>query len=135
MIIPEMGVYGRLNYVALHELAHMWFGNLVTMKWWNDLWLKESFADFMAATNLLQNKALQHYKNNDQLFLSFLERALKVDLSICTHPISSDQVKNTDDGDNVFDQISYGKGASFIKQMSHFIGEDTLKAGINKYFT
>ena len=50
-----------LHYVALHELAHMWFGDLVTMEWWDGLWLKESFADFMSATNLLENEALKNY--------------------------------------------------------------------------
>ncbi len=47
-----------MHYIALHELAHMWFGDMVTMQWWNDLWLKESFADYLGVTNLLENPAL-----------------------------------------------------------------------------
>ena len=77
----------RLHYVALHELAHMWFGDLVTMEWWDDLWLKESFADFMGATNLIENPALQNYKNADQLFLGYLNSALEADMAKTTHPI------------------------------------------------
>ena len=50
-------------FIALHQLCHMWFGNLVTMKWWNDLWLKESFSDYMAASCLMESEDLKHYKD------------------------------------------------------------------------
>jgi aminopeptidase N len=78
----------RFHYIALHELAHMWFGDLVTMEWWNDLWLKESFADFMAATNMTENPDLINYKNSDQIFLNFLNNAIEADCLKTTHPIS-----------------------------------------------
>jgi aminopeptidase N len=95
-----------LHYVALHELAHMWFGDLVTMEWWNDLWLKESFADFMAATNMTENPHLTNYKNSNQIFLRFLIQGLGADMSKTTHPISV-TVNNTEDAVNVFDRICY----------------------------
>jgi len=122
-----------LTYVALHELSHMWFGDLVTMQWWNDLWLKESFADFCAATCLLECEALQNYKNSDLFFLAFLNQGLGADLIKSTHPISG-TVNNTEDAVNVFDMISYRKGAKFVYQMRHFVGRDILTAAIKKYF-
>lgn len=103
-----------LHYIALHELAHMWFGDLVTMQWWDDLWLKESFADFMAATNLTQNKDLANYQNSELLFLKYLDRATRADIKSSTHPIQVN-VRDTEEAVNVFDSICYEKGASFIK--------------------
>ena len=69
------------------------------------------------------------------MFLSYLNRALDADIKKSTHAISSDVVNNTEDAVNVFDAISYEKGASFIKQMSHYLGRDILTAGMNEYFT
>jgi len=120
-------------YVALHELAHMWFGDLVTMHWWNDLWLKESFADFMAATCFLECEAVSNYKNSDLLLLTYLNRAISADILKSTHAIS-DKVNNTEDAVNVFDEISYEKGAKFIYLMRHFVGRDILTSAIKKYF-
>lgn len=124
----------RLHYIALHELAHMWFGDLVTMQWWTDLWLKESFADFMAATNLSQNKELANYNHSELLFLWYLNRATAADIKSSTHPIQVN-VRDTEEAVNVFDSICYEKGASFIKQLSHYVGAKVLTAGMNEYFT
>ena len=123
-----------MHYVALHELAHMWFGDLVTMQWWNDLWLKESFADYLGVTNLLENPALSNYKNSSQLYLDYLLSAIRADVKKTTHPIQV-EVKHTEDAANVFDSICYEKGASFIKQFGHFVGRDILTNGMNEYFT
>jgi aminopeptidase N len=114
------------SYVHLHELAHMWFGDLTTMIWWNDLWLKESFADFCSATCMNETPSLSSkYKDPQILFLSFVTAALRADLKPTTHPIRVG-IKHTGDGETAFDAIPYQKGASWIKTMDNFIGRKAL---------
>ncbi len=115
----------------LHEMAHMWFGDLVTMKWWNDLWLNESFADFMedlAATN-----ATEFTDASMDVFAGSKQWAYREDQLITTHPIAAN-VKNTDESFTNFDGITYGKGAATFKQLSYSMGADVFKKGVQNYF-
>lgn len=102
----------RVAEVVAHELAHQWFGNLVTMKWWNDLWLNEGFAEFMEykAVNSFEPtwKMLETFIPND------LVRALHADESAFTHSIAL-PVQDPNEISNIFDDISYGKGSSVIR--------------------
>lgn len=112
----------------------MWFGDLVTMEWWTDLWLKESFADYLGLTNMVENPELQNYQNSDILFIRYLGMALEADTLRTTHPIQVN-VRHTEDAANVFDRICYEKGACFIKQMSYYVGRKILCAAMKDYFT
>lgn len=124
----------RHMYVHLHELAHTWFGDLTTMQWWNDLWLKESFADFCAGTCMCESVYKQHpaFASCKQIWLQFLEAGLDADLQASTHPIRV-PIKHTGDAVSAFDMISYRKGASWIKTMDYFIGRKTLQKGLGLY--
>jgi aminopeptidase N len=101
--------------VITHELSHHWFGNLVTMKWWNDLWLNESFADFVACYSL-SNLNLTKFNISDAWILFNSEKSwgYREDQLPTTHPIAT-EVKNTDVAENIFDGITYAKGAATIK--------------------
>lgn len=121
----------NLADTILHEMAHMWFGDLVTMKWWNGLWLNESFATFMAAT------AVDHatsFKGSWEAFFSQMKQwAYWEDQLVTTHPIEL-PVPTTDHADAIFDGITYGKGASVLKQLSYYIGEEEFREGLQRYF-
>jgi puromycin-sensitive aminopeptidase len=119
----------RVAVVVLHEMAHMWFGDLVTMQWWNGLWLNESFATFM------ENLSLSHWKPEWHIWDEFgLSRAAasRVDALRSTHPIES-PVNHPDDAKELFDVISYEKGCSVLYQLHEFIGAENFRRGIAAY--
>jgi aminopeptidase N len=116
---------------ALHELAHMWFGDLATMRWWDDLWLNESFATYVS------NLALAEATRFDGAWRAFhadMKRwGYQADARSTTHPISG-VVPDTDATFYNFDGITYGKGASVIKQLVAEIGPEAFRAGLRTYF-
>jgi len=115
---------------VVHELAHQWFGNLVTMKWWNDLWLNEGFATYME--NVGANFVEPNWNMLDQFIVDKLQVAFAEDQSSYSHPISVD-VTNPKDIDNIFDAISYEKGASVIRMLKSFLGSDGFTSGLQRY--
>ncbi|MDP2622769.1 MAG: aminopeptidase N [Actinomycetota bacterium] len=120
----------RAEYFT-HELAHMWFGDLVTMKWWNDIWLNESFASY---AGYLALDATGDWPGVWQDFNFRMKLwAYREDQQPTTHPIA-DEVPSTDEVFLNFDGISYGKGAAVLKQLVHAIGEDGFREGLRTYF-
>jgi aminopeptidase N len=123
----------RLNRAetVLHELAHMWFGDLVTMQWWRDLWLNESFATFISYLCLVKATRFKHAWES---FHSKIKAwAMRQDELVTTHPIAGD-VPDTDATLLNFDGITYGKGASVLKQLMAFLGETAFRDGLRIYF-
>lgn len=117
--------------VVLHELAHMWFGNLVTMRWWDDLWLNESFATYIS---FLAMSEATRFKACWQDFLGSIKTwACREDLKPTTHPIAG-SVADTEQTFLNFDGITYGKGASVLKQLRAVVGGEAFAAGLRIYF-
>ena len=117
--------------VILHEMAHMWFGDLVTMKWWDDLWLNESFATYMAY--LCLDEATRFDTGWQDFASSIKNWAYRQDQLVTTHPISG-VVPDTDQTFLNFDGITYGKGASVLKQLVATIGMGGFREGMRDYF-
>ena len=118
----------RANTI-FHEMVHMWFGNLVTMKWWNDLWLNESFADYLSYYAMSKGKL---FPDAFEYQLSRKEWAYMEDQLSTTHPIVG-SAEDTADAFANFDGISYSKGAAVLKQLTYFIGEENFRKGIQNY--
>ncbi|MEU0637990.1 aminopeptidase N [Streptomyces albidoflavus] len=123
--------YERRATTILHEMAHMWFGDLVTMKWWDDLWLKESFADFMGSFALVEATRFTNgwttFANNRKAW------AYRADQLPSTHPITAD-IRDLQDAKLNFDGITYAKGASVLKQLVAYVGRDAFLEGARRYF-
>ncbi|PAU68920.1 aminopeptidase N [Bifidobacterium criceti] len=120
----------RRVVTVLHELAHMWFGDYVTMKWWNDLWLNESFAEF---TSTLATAEATEWHDAWATFCSGEKSwALNQDQLSTTHPIVA-PINDLNDTYVNFDGITYAKGASVLKQLVAYVGRDKFFAGINHY--
>lgn len=125
----------RANVIT-HEAAHHWFGDLVTMKWWNDLWLNESFADYIS--HFCLTKIEPHVKTVKfaDAWLTFFTRkgwGYRADQQRTTHPIAG-EVLNTDQAEGIFDGITYSKGAASLKQLMCLIGEENFGKAMASYF-
>ncbi len=120
----------RVAEVVAHELAHQWFGDLVTMKWWNDLWLNESFATFMSY------KIIDMLRPEWDMWAEFLldetAGALLKDSIPTTHPVET-KVNTPEEVEQIFDDISYGKGASILRMIESYLGKDDFRKGISTY--
>lgn len=122
--------YEGRNNLILHEMAHMWFGDLVTMKWWNDLWLNESFATYLAG--VAQERAL----GSRSTWIDFFEDktwGYWQDQLITTHPIET-EVPDVRSAKGNFDGITYSKGASALKQLHFYVGDEAFRNGLRAYF-
>ena len=122
----------RRGLTILHELAHMWFGNLVTMRWWDDLWLNESFAEWASTT--CQAEATQWQSAWTTFGTAEKSWAYRQDQLSSTHPIVAD-IRDLEDVQVNFDGITYAKGASVLKQLVAHVGREPFTAGIREYFS
>ncbi|RKN64116.1 aminopeptidase N [Streptomyces klenkii] len=128
--VTQTAYEGRAN-VILHEMAHMWFGDLVTMEWWDDLWLKESFADFMGTFSMVEATRFTGG------WITFANRrkawAYRADQLPSTHPVTAD-IHDLEEAKLNFDGITYAKGASVLKQLVAYVGREAFLEGARRYF-
>ena len=132
LIHPRISTEGdRRNVfiVVAHEMAHQWFGDLVTMAWWDDLWLNEGFASWM------ENKAADHFHPEWQVWLEGLdekEAAMQIDARRGTHPIIQ-PIRDVLQANQAFDTITYLKGEAVIRMLESYLGDAVFRAGVQRY--
>ncbi len=133
LVDPHNTSLATKQYVAMvvaHELAHQWFGNLVTMRWWTDLWLNEGFASWIEY--LAVDYIFPEWKMWTQFIIDEQQQALKLDALENTHPIEV-PVSHPDEIRSIFDAISYSKGASTIHMLHSYVGADAFQTGLRYY--
>ncbi|XP_015790545.1 aminopeptidase N [Tetranychus urticae] len=116
--------------VVAHELAHQWFGNLVTPKWWDDLWLNEGFATYMEYEGV--NSVHPEWRTHDAFIIEGIQVVFELDCLTSSHPISV-KVSDPDEINEIFDRISYEKGASLIRMMRYTLGDKVFREGVSTY--
>ncbi len=116
--------------VIAHELAHQWFGNLVTMRWWTDLWLNEGFASYME--NFCIDKMFPEWHIWDLYIADRYAVAMKLDALSNSHPIEI-KVNHPDEISEIFDMVSYAKGSAIIRMLAEYIGHDNFRDGLRHY--
>uniref|UniRef100_A0A6Q2X648 Aminopeptidase n=1 Tax=Esox lucius TaxID=8010 RepID=A0A6Q2X648_ESOLU len=137
-LLYEDGVSSTANKewiatVIAHELAHQWFGNMVTMKWWNDLWLNEGFATYISYMGVDNIKPEWHMK--DLIVLNDIQPAFQVDSLASSHPLSSkeDDIQTSNDITELFDVITYSKGAAVLRMLEDLLSERLFLTGLRNY--
>ncbi|KAJ1734465.1 hypothetical protein LPJ61_001064 [Coemansia biformis] len=134
LLVDEANTSSRARqmvaYVVSHELAHKWFGNLVTMEWWSELWLNEGFATWVG--NLAVDHLFPEYHAWTQFLVDEFQRALALDALRSSHPIQV-PVRRSSEISQIFDAISYSKGGSAIRMLSSYIGLDNFFKGVRAY--
>ncbi|KAJ2804747.1 hypothetical protein H4R21_001525, partial [Coemansia helicoidea] len=134
LLVDEANTSSRARqlvaYVVSHELAHQWFGNLVTMEWWSELWLNEGFATWVG--NLAVDHLFPEYHAWTQFLVDEFQRALALDALRSSHPIQV-PVRRSSEISQIFDAISYSKGGSAIRMLSSYIGLDSFFKGVRAY--
>ncbi len=126
----SLGNHQRVVEVVAHELAHQWFGNLVTMAWWNDLWLNEGFASWIEV--LAQDHLFPEWEVWTQFVSGHYAYAMELDGLASTHPIEV-EVEDPRALDEIFDAVSYSKGAAIIHMLQTYLGADVFRNGLRRY--